>query len=109
MHFKNVISKEKMRVWSCIYWNYVIGGESVQCEPSTDLTMSISCLLNKLGFLVHQYTLKQTFSLQNLILKHTNTHNFVHPANNVQVYDETLGSALYHFYSYTNIMLNTAH
>lgn len=58
VHFKNVISKEKMHVWSCINWNSVICRESVQCEPSTDLTINISCLLNNLGLLVHQHTLK---------------------------------------------------
>lgn len=30
-------------------------------------------------------------------------------ANNIQAYDETFGSALYHVYNYTNIMSNTAH
>jgi len=47
VHFKNVISKEKMHVWSCINWNYVTCGESVQCEPSTDLTMNtVVCWIN---------------------------------------------------------------
>ena len=35
-------------------------------------------LLNKLGFLVHRYILKEIFRLKSLLLKHTNTHNFVY-------------------------------